>query len=62
MTLAKPQDAVSEETPLLLSPRDQHADLYKRFSPARKRVILALVSLAGVVPRQCSHLMLRERQ
>ncbi|KZT64250.1 MFS general substrate transporter [Daedalea quercina L-15889] len=46
------QDVASEDTPLLVpqSPADKHAALYHRFSPARKRVILALVSLAGIVP------------
>ncbi|KAH9917966.1 major facilitator superfamily domain-containing protein [Fomitopsis serialis] len=42
----------SEETALLVpqKPADAHAALYSRFSPARKRVILALVSCAGIVP------------
>ena len=43
----------SEETPLLSqTAADKHAALYHRFSPARKRVILALVSCAGIVPRK----------
>lgn len=43
----------SEETPLLSqNPADKHAALYNRFSPARKRAILALVSCAGIVPRE----------
>lgn len=49
--------SLSEETPLLPpTPADKHAALYNRFSPARKRVILALVSCAGIVPRKLSHL------
>lgn len=48
------QGTAGEETPLLLpeSRVDKHAELYKRFTPARKRIILALVSLAGLVPRE----------
>ena len=61
MTLA--QDAANEETPLLPDVSvDQHAELYQRFSPARKRVILALVSLAGVVPRKCLQSVLQPEQ
>ncbi|KAH9829638.1 MFS general substrate transporter [Rhodofomes roseus] len=43
---------LSEEAPLLAPPKpaDAHAALYSRFSPARKRIILALVSCAGIVP------------
>ena len=44
----------SEETPLLSSDRDvDREEVYKRFAPARKRGILAIVSLTGLVPRTC---------
>ena len=46
----------SEETPLLSSDRDVLVDreeVYKRFAPARKRGILAIVALTGLVPRTC---------
>ncbi|KAL0950900.1 hypothetical protein HGRIS_007659 [Hohenbuehelia grisea] len=38
----------SEESPLL--PLDPHEQVYKRFSPWQKRVILAQVSLSGLLP------------
>jgi hypothetical protein len=51
----------SEETPLLAdaivaesSIAGEHSDskaVYDRFTPARKRVILALVSICGLIPR-----------
>lgn len=45
----------SEETPLLVPLPDpvvlEHELVYQRFSPARKRFILSLVSLAGIMPR-----------
>ena len=40
----------SEETPLLQDVRLNHDDVYQRFSPARKRAILALVSGCGLLP------------
>jgi hypothetical protein len=41
-----------EETPLLSSERNlDHEEVYKRFAPARKRGILAIVSLTGLIPR-----------
>jgi len=39
---------VSEETPLLSSPT-KHEDGYKRFKPAKKRAIVALVSVTGLL-------------
>ena len=49
----------SEETPLLDSQDDlatiqQHEAVYARFSPVRKRTIVALVALAGLSPRMYS--------
>ena len=42
----------SEETPLLSSDRNlNHEEVYKRFAPAKKRGILAIVSLTGLIPR-----------
>ena len=42
----------NEETPLLSSATNlDHEEVYKRFAPARKRVILAIVSLIGLIPR-----------
>jgi len=40
----------SEETPLL-SPPIKHEEIYKRFKPAKKRVIVALVSITGLLAR-----------
>ena len=43
----------SEETPLLPSAENlDHEQVYKRFAVARKRVILAIVSLIGLIPRK----------
>ncbi|KAF5325444.1 hypothetical protein D9619_010047 [Psilocybe cf. subviscida] len=39
----------SEETPLLNDAQSRHDDVYARFSPARKRVILVLVSGCGLL-------------
>ena len=43
----------SEETPLPSFDMDflNHEEVYKRFAPARKKGILAIVSLAGLIPR-----------
>ena len=42
----------SEETPLLPSAKNlEHEQVYKRFGLARKRGILAIVSLVGLIPR-----------
>ena len=41
----------SEETPLLSATNLDHEEVYKRFGPARKRGILAIVSLVGLIPR-----------
>jgi hypothetical protein len=44
----------SEETPLLASDRDvDREEVYKRFAPARKTGILAIVSVTGLIPRTC---------
>ena len=40
---------VTEETPLLQFPQDED-EIYGRFSPAKKKTILALVSLTGLLP------------
>ncbi|THH13705.1 hypothetical protein EW146_g6541 [Bondarzewia mesenterica] len=40
----------TEESPLLTSAVDKHAALYNRFSKSKKRVIVALVSWAGLIP------------
>ncbi|KDR82160.1 hypothetical protein GALMADRAFT_135523 [Galerina marginata CBS 339.88] len=39
--------SISEETPLLQS---KHEEVYKRFKPAQKRLILAIVSVTGLLP------------
>lgn len=41
----------SEETPLLPSAKNIDQEIYKRFSLPRKRGILAIVSLIGLIPR-----------
>ena len=43
----------NEETPLLASEtlNLNHKEVYKRFTPASKRRILAIVSLTGLIPR-----------
>ena len=42
----------SEETPLLTPAKTlDHEQVYKRFGSARKRGILAIVSLVGLIPR-----------
>lgn len=42
----------TEETPLLASAKNlDHEQVYNRFSPARKRGILTIVSLIGLIPR-----------
>ena len=42
----------SEETPLLSPTKNlDHEQVYSRFGPARKRGILAIVSLVGLIPR-----------
>jgi hypothetical protein len=49
---------VSEETPLLdaVEIQDdneiQHKLIYKRFSPRQKRVLVAIVSCCGLLPRE----------
>ncbi|KIM49869.1 hypothetical protein M413DRAFT_117879 [Hebeloma cylindrosporum] len=39
---------ISEQTPLVSSP-GKHEDVYKRFKPAKKRVIVTLVSVTGLL-------------
>ena len=39
---------ISEETPLVSSPT-KHEEVYKRFKPAKKRSIVALVSVTGLL-------------
>ena len=55
----------SEETPLLPSSKNlDHEQVYTRFSIARKRGILAIVSLVGLIPRtyfSLTHLKLSMR-
>jgi hypothetical protein len=41
---------ISEETPLVSSPT-KHEEVYKRFKPAKKRAIVALVSVTGLLAR-----------
>lgn len=53
----------SEESPLLASSEDiiaeiQHEAVYERFSSLRKKVIVAIVSLAGLIPRMLLLFML----
>lgn len=52
----------SEETPLIHAPNldesedaiaFKHEQLYKRFSPTHKRIIVAIVSWSGLIP--CKH-------
>ena len=44
----------SEETPLLRSDQDdnaaKHEAVYRRFSPAKKRLIVTMVSICGLIP------------
>lgn len=40
----------SEETPLL-NAVIEHEDVYKRFSPQQKRVVVSVVSWIGLIPR-----------
>ena len=42
----------NEETPLLDADIRKHEEVYNRFTPAQKRVIVALIALAGLVPRE----------
>lgn len=39
----------SEATPLLA--QIKHEEVYRRFKPSQKRVILAIVSVTGLLPR-----------
>jgi len=41
---------ISEETPLVSSPT-KHEEVYKRFKPAKKGAIVALVSVTGLLAR-----------
>lgn len=46
----------SEETPLLRSTAEiDHDAVYGRFTPARKRVIVAVVALTGTFPSELSY-------
>ena len=52
----------SEETPLLLTAKNlDHEQVYKRFALSRKRGILAIVSLVGLIPRTSISLKLTLR-
>lgn len=42
--------ASGEETPLLNDEVRKHEEVYNRFTPAQKRTITALISLAGLFP------------
>lgn len=46
----------TEETPLLGEVVDEdirkHEEVYNRFTPAQKRTITSLISLAGLLPRE----------
>jgi len=44
---------ISEETPLVSS-ATKHEEVYKRFKPSKKRVIVALVSVTGLLARTSS--------
>jgi len=44
---------ISEETPLISS-STKHDEVYKRFEPAKKRIIVALVSVTGLLARTSS--------
>ncbi|EKM56177.1 uncharacterized protein PHACADRAFT_95579 [Phanerochaete carnosa HHB-10118-sp] len=51
MSLSDSNEATaSEETPLLDDDVRKHEEVYKRFRPSQKRVIVALISLAGLIP------------
>ncbi|GJE88175.1 MFS general substrate transporter [Phanerochaete sordida] len=43
-------ESVNEETPLLDDAVRKHEEVYNRFTPAQKRTITALISLAGLLP------------
>jgi hypothetical protein len=46
----------SEETPLISSSAElAHEALYNRFSPSRKRVIVALVSASATLPSEFTY-------
>ena len=49
----------SEESPLLPSDQDRnagkHEAVYRRFSPAKKRLIVGMVSLCGLIPCESSN-------
>ena len=51
----------TEDTPLINTPNPndseevvvlKHEQLYKRFSPAYKRIIVSIVSWSGLIPRK----------
>lgn len=46
----------TEQTPLLT--HTQNDDMYERFTPAQKRVVVALVSWSGLIPCECLVLVL----
>jgi hypothetical protein len=55
-----PVTMASEETPLLVSDAElAHEALYNRFSPSRKRIIVALVSWSGILPSMSMPIYLR---
>ena len=41
----------SEETPLLSTVKNDRDDVYLRFSPSRKNIILVMVSACGLINR-----------
>ena len=41
----------SEETPLLSTENNDRDDVYRRFSPTRKNIILVMVSVCGLINR-----------
>ena len=47
---------ISEETPLVSSLTTRKHEVYKRFKPAKKRAIVALVSVTGLLARAPFHL------
>lgn len=52
---AVPDTPDIEETPLLAQVNLPHEVIYNRFTPARKRVIMAMVSVCGLLPRALRH-------
>lgn len=56
-TLHSTTHTVDEETPLLSNAGDD--PVYDRFSKSKKKAIVAIVSFAGLIPRELPHFYMR---